>query len=58
MKGRAFQPVLLDPGGSLDENVFPVLIESRHERSVYLDSVLVKYPDAAREVGGSSESFF
>ena len=52
VKRCALQAVLLDPFGGAGENVFPVVIESQHERTIHLDAVIVQHAHAARIVGG------
>src|SRR6185295_14927437 len=46
MEGGAFQPVLLDPVGRVSEDVRPVVIESEHEASVHLNTMVVQKSDA------------
>src|SRR5579864_8819906 len=47
----ALQAVFLDPLGGANEHVFAVVIESQHEGSVDLNSIVMKHADAPRVVG-------
>src|SRR5438046_8073620 len=48
----ALQAIFLNPLRGANEHVFMVVIESQHEGSVYLNSVLMKHADAPSVVGG------
>src|ERR1700730_659403 len=52
VKGRALQPVRLDPLDSPFEDVRPIMIEAEHEASVYLNAITMKYGNAACVVLG------
>src|ERR1700681_273992 len=51
MKRGALQTVFLHPLGSAREDVLAVVIETQHERTIDLDSVVVQNPNAAGVLG-------